>query len=80
LQVYPNPTSGLLHISIDGATFSQAQVKVIDVVGKVVYVQDETNISGTYNTTIDLTTLPKGLYFVSVNGGDKSVSRKVFLN
>ena len=80
LQIYPNPTSGLMNITIDAVDFNQAQIKVIDVVGKVVFIQDEINVNGTYSTTIDLSTLPKGLYFVTIAGGDKNVSKKVFLN
>lgn len=78
LQVYPNPTQGLMTITID-ASMDQAQIRVIDMVGKVVYEQANLNINGSYKANVDLSTLPQGVYFVTVSGGDKSISKKVFL-
>lgn len=80
LQVYPNPTQGLMTISIDATDFNQARIRVIDLVGKVVFEQNEVNINGAYSTTVDLSTMPQGVYFVTVSGGDKNISKKVFLN
>ena len=78
LQVYPNPTQGLMTVTID-ASMDQAQIRVIDMVGKIVYEQANLNINGSYKAKVDLSTLPQGVYFVTVSGGDKSISKKVFL-
>ncbi|HEY9115468.1 MAG TPA: T9SS type A sorting domain-containing protein [Bacteroidales bacterium] len=78
LQVYPNPTQGLMTVTID-ASMDQAQIRIIDMVGKIVYEQANININGSYKASVDLSTLPQGIYFVTVSGGDKSISKKVFL-
>jgi hypothetical protein len=79
LQVYPNPTQGLMTITIDANNFDQAQIRIIDIVGKIVYEQENLNINGSYKATVDLSALPQGVYFVTVLGGDKNISKKVFL-
>lgn len=78
LQVYPNPTQGLMTITID-ASMDQAQIRVIDMVGKVVYEQANISVNGSYKAKVDLSTLPQGVYFVTVSGDDTSISKKVFL-
>lgn len=77
LQVYPNPTEGLMTISIDD-NINQAQLRVIDMLGKVVYEQAKLDINGSYKAKLDLSTLPQGVYFVTVSGSGKNISKKVF--
>ena len=79
LQVYPNPTQGLMTITVDANDFNQAQIRVIDMVGKVIFEQANLNINGSYKAAVDLSTLPQGVYFVTVSSGDKNISKKVFL-
>ena len=79
LEVYPNPSNGLIHLNISASQFSNAEVKVVDAIGKEVYSQSGLNISGTFSTTIDLTTHPQGIYFVVVNGDEQRVTKKVFV-
>ena len=66
LNIYPNPTSGIVTISSNQAIVN---IEVFDVTGKLVYSQQ--NIKQT-NTTLDLSTLSNGIYFindVTENGG-----------
>jgi len=72
LTVYPNPTTGLIHVEIpvDGAA-----IQVTDVFGKVVY----SNNSVSSKSTINLTGNAIGAYFVSVTtqDGEHSIARIV---
>lgn len=60
VNVYPNPTSGLLNIAVAG----QNEVKSVEVYGSngALVLKDA-------GTQIDLDGLPDGVYFVKVNGG-----------
>ena len=58
ITIYPNPTSGIVTISSSEAI---ASINVFDVTGKLVYNQQ--NIKQT-NTTLDLSTLSNGIYFI----------------
>ena len=58
LQLYPNPTNGLIHLSSNG--FSILSVKVLDMFGK------NQNVNSSTLYELDLTHLPNGTYFVAV--------------
>lgn len=80
LELFPNPTSGLLNVNISASQFNNADLRVIDAVGKEVFRQENLTIDGTYSTSLDLSTQPQGIYFVIISGDNKSVSKKIFLN
>jgi PKD repeat protein len=80
LEVYPNPSTGLIYLNISANQVSNAGVKVVDALGKEVYSQDGLNISGSFSTTIDLTTQPQGMYFVLIDADEQRITRKIFVN
>jgi ELWxxDGT repeat protein len=66
LNIYPNPTSGIVTIA---STQAIADIDVFDVTGKLVYSQN--NIKQ-HNSSIDLLSLSNGIYFIHAqteNGG-----------
>lgn len=70
LNVYPNPTTGIIQVEIPG---SGATIQVTDVLGKVVYTQQNLPIG---KTVINLNENPAGIYFVVIKSGAKqTVSR-----
>jgi len=80
LEMYPNPTNGILNINISAEKFTNADLKVLNVLGKEVYSQKNLNINGRFSTRIDLSSQPGGVYFVMISGDNQKVVRKVFLN
>ncbi|HND88564.1 MAG TPA: T9SS type A sorting domain-containing protein, partial [Saprospiraceae bacterium] len=73
LRVYPNPTTGLLHILDAG----EGRLLVRDQTGRTVLEQ----LASGSPLTVDLSTLPQGLYFLQVvSGAQSSATHKVFLN
>lgn len=80
LELFPNPTNGLVNINISATQFNNADLRVIDAIGKEVYQKGNLNIDGTYSTTIDLSAQPQGIYFVIINGDTQRASKKIFLN
>lgn len=58
LNVYPNPTSGLITVS---SLIEMRDIKVINLQGEVVYVSDSVN---TNEATLDLSELSSGMYFL----------------
>ena len=80
IELFPNPTNGLLNINISAKDFTGAGLKVLNILGKEVYSQDNLNIKGNFSTLIDLSSQPGGLYFVVISGGDQKVVRKIMLN
>ena len=80
LEVYPNPSSGMVHLNIVASQFNNTEIEVIDALGKEIYSQEGLNISGKFSTTIDLSSQPQGVYFVIVKGEYQRVVKKIFLN
>ncbi len=70
IDVYPNPSSGLYQIQLNGqfANVSSLKLQVLDVNGRTVYAN---TLQGKQTThTIDLASLPDGIYFLRLLGGD----------
>ena len=61
VAIYPNPNNGLFNITTKNNTHIK-QVKVMDVLGKVIL----NNIYNATDVAIDLTTMNKGLYMVMI--------------
>jgi len=66
IAIYPNPTSGLIHIDANNIE----QIEVLNQMGQIIY-------TGEGNTDIDLSRQPAGVYFVRVNMNDKTAVVKV---
>ena len=74
VNLFPNPSSGI--INVDLKTNERSEVKVLDISGRVI-------ISRKYSDsglkTIDLASLSKGTYVVSINSGEKMINRKIVM-
>ena len=66
LSVYPNPTSGILNLSN-----TLTDVQLFDVTGRVVYA------NSVVESTIDLSSLANGTYFLVANKEGQRISTKV---
>src|SRR5690606_3821194 len=58
--IYPNPTSGIIQIT----TQSTIDIAVVDINGKIVYIQSDINNLD----QIDLSILKSGIYFIKILG------------
>jgi hypothetical protein len=65
LVAFPNPTTGLVHLAISSA----AQVEVYNATGRLCH---KGEVSGT-SRTVDLSTLPSGLYQLVIKGANAKV-------
>jgi hypothetical protein len=75
LTAYPNPTNGLLNVKYTSNT--PVQFDVINMLGENVFSQKTNN---TKNTTIDVSNLNKGFYFLQMTTESKTTSLKFTLN
>lgn len=70
--IYPNPSNGIINIT----TSEAVDIDVIDVTGKTVHQHKSLED----NATIDLSSLPKGAYFIKVSGENTNTTEKLILN
>ena len=73
-SIYPNPHPGIFNIEIYEEVVAEYEMEVVNMLGKTVY-QKQNIPAG--KTQIDITSQPKGIYFVKVQAGEKVFTEKV---
>ena len=78
LVVYPNPTDGVFFLNIKNENLTQEKlkVKVVNLIGQTVASQE---VESNLETKFDLSTLPKGFYFVRVQVGKQEMVKRVVI-
>ena len=66
VNIYPNPTTGQLRVSGDIWDGKDREIRISNVVGQVVFTSQLSKLSP--ETTIDISHLANGLYFLKVGG------------
>ena len=77
INVYPNPSTGLINIRIN-SFIGKATVEVVDLNGRIVYSLNNTEFNN--EKTIDLNHLQAGVYVLKINGDDINYTKKIILN
>lgn len=54
-------------------------MKISNTLGETVY-SEKAEASGSFSEDIDISDLPKGLYFIELNGKDKRQVKKLIVN
>ncbi|MGY8928590.1 MAG: T9SS type A sorting domain-containing protein, partial [Flavobacteriales bacterium] len=73
--LYPNPSNGFMNISFS-KTIHQADIKVIDMQGRIVF---SLNNTSSLNESLDLNHLNSGTYFVSVSSDEGFAMTKILI-
>jgi hypothetical protein len=79
LTVYPNPTSGIVNLSLSGFSGKKTSLSIVNVIGTVIYHETLQHVDGRYNKTIDLSKSAHGLYYVKLEAEDYNEIRKIIL-
>ena len=73
LNIYPNPTSGIVYVSQENEDLTQ--VKVYTILGKEVYSNSLLN-----SLKIDLSSKSNGVYFIEFSNGNEKITERLILN
>ncbi|OFY86210.1 MAG: hypothetical protein A3F72_07085 [Bacteroidetes bacterium RIFCSPLOWO2_12_FULL_35_15] len=79
LNVYPNPTDGVVNIDLSEYSNSPTIIKVNNSLGQVLYSEVIDQMSGTKNKVIDLKYEQPGIYFVTVQSANNLTTKKLVL-
>ena len=73
--LYPNPASKSVTLKFTTAGNGSSQVKVTDVLGKAMLLQETAYSAGQHHQLIDVHAWAKGVYFVNISGSQAFVQR-----
>ena len=80
LEVYPNPSRDIFNVSFTSEKAQTINVKVINVIGEVVYTENLEEFTGQYTKIVDMNTQPKGVYFLEITTNTGGINKKIVLN
>ena len=72
LVVYPNPSTGIVHLTISGLEGRKVEVSVRNVIGTVLYRESLSELNERYTKTLDLSRFANGLYYVKLEADNAS--------
>jgi PKD repeat protein len=75
ISVFPNPTTGMAQVNWN-RFFTVINIDVMNALGQRIKTY---HFENTDNGTVDLTTLPPGMYFVQINIGNKIITKKIII-
>lgn len=67
VYIYPNPTSGKLNINNKNIL---GEYYISDLIGKTIYTPEEIHPAGSSEVSIDVSSLPSGMYFLSTKNSN----------
>ena len=73
LLIYPNPTTGALHIKIPKSNYSSSSITIFDLMGK----QVNQTISSQSRMDFDLTEINEGIYIIRIENNGNIYRKKV---
>ncbi len=79
LDVYPNPSRDVFNVAFTSEDVQDLEVRVINVVGEVVYTENLQQFVGEYTKSLDLETYTKGVYFLEITTNNGVVNKKLIL-
>jgi hypothetical protein len=79
LVVYPNPSTGIIHLTISGLEGRRAEVSVLNVIGTVMYRETLSELNEHSTKTLDLSKFANGLYYVKLEADNSSQLCKLII-
>ena len=79
INVYPNPTNGLVNINIDVEQEDSYSIRLVDSFGKKVFEKNESLSRGEVKYQIDLTNYANGVYHLQIVNGENVRNERIIV-
>jgi len=80
LKVGPNPSTGKFVLSLQNAMpVKQLELNIMSVTEQKVFGKTYTDISGQFSAGVDMSAMPKGLYFIETNADGERLVNKIVI-
>jgi len=80
IQIYPNPSNGLLFIQLNGNFKNNCDVYVYNIQGQLIQTKNVLNITNNSVFNLDMSKQSKGVYFIKIINGENISVNKIVLN
>jgi hypothetical protein len=80
LDVYPNPSRDVFNVAFTSDDVQDLEVRVVNIVGEVIYTEDLQQFVGEYTKQIDLTTNAKGVYLMQIGVANNYINKIIIIN
>lgn len=77
-KVYPNPASNQVSVELTLNNTSDVNIAVLNNLGQVVITKTESNVQ-VLNTTVNISTLPAGIYLIQISSDNASTTQKLIV-
>ena len=77
LEIYPNPVNDNLYISFVNNLAYTGIISLYDIIGNLIWQENNNSVSGEYNVSIDMKSFPAGMYFLRINSDNNVITRKI---
>ena len=79
LSIYPNPSRDIFNITFTSEAVQDLRVRVLNVVGEEIILEDLQQFVGEYTKQINLQDNAKGIYFLEIETDDGVINKKLIL-
>ena len=77
VNVYPNPSSGIVVLDLNVSTPAQYNIEITDASGKRIYYEDLGTINSEAHKMLDLSSKARGVYFLNIRDQDGNVQKQI---
>ena len=77
LMIYPNPSKDIFNLELSTNNINNISVKIINIVGEIIFEDNLTRYSGTYKQTVDLTSYSIGVYLFKLDTDNGTIIKKL---
>lgn len=79
IELYPNPTNGQFGLNFNSYNGQDMTIRIVNTIGQTMYAESLVNFAGKYNRAIDISTQPKGIYFLQIITENGVINRRIAL-
>jgi hypothetical protein len=77
IEIYPNPTQGMLYLQIQNEGGEDIEVKINDIAGNQIFSENYKNKLNNFNEKIDLSNYPEGNYILTIGQGQSKINKTI---
>ena len=79
ITVYPNPTNGKFSLILNAGDQTKINIRIYNVLGSIVYSESNVNVFNKLTKTLDLSSMPAGIYHLRVDGEKGTSIRRIVI-